>query len=423
MTKVDQPMKETFTLTEVADILSVSKETLRRWDKSGKLRPVRLPNNYRRYTLESLRSIEGTEFLFDTHEEPEDFFRPLREYSSIELFAGAGGLALGLERAGIECLLLNEINHWACKTLKFNRPRWNVVEDDICNVSFKHLRGQVDVVTGGFPCQAFSYAGKKLGYDDVRGTLFFDFARAVKEVEPLICLGENVRGLQAHDSGKTLEGMISVLDELGYDVVPPQVLKAIFHNVPQKRERLFIVGTKKNSGIRFQYPKRRKEIYTVQDALKLGRLYDCDAPRSPGQSYPLRKREIMAMVPPGGYWRDLPPALQEEYMLKSLHLGGGKTGMARRMSWDEPCLTLTTSPAQKQTERCHPDETRPFTVREYARVQTFPDSWEFAGSMNEAYKQIGNAVPVNLAYDVGRQIVRALNEYEIRKQLFASVTV
>lgn len=414
-------MKELFTLTEVADILSVSKETLRRWDKSGKLQPVRLPNNYRRYTLESLRSIQGTEFLFDCSEEPVEHFLPLRQYTSIELFAGGGGLALGLEQAGIECLLLNEIDPWACKTLRFNRPRWNVVEGDIRNISFEHLGGKIDVVTGGFPCQAFSYAGKKLGYDDARGTLFFDFARAVKEVGPLICLGENVRGLQTHESGKTLDGMISVLDELGYDVVPPQVMKAIFHRVPQKRERLFIIGIRRNSGIRFQYPKRRREIYSVRDALKAGPLYDSDVPRSPGQSYPRRKREILELVPPGGYWRDLPVKIQQEYMLNSFHLAGGKTGMARRMSWEEPCLTLTTSPAQKQTERCHPEETRPFETREYARLQTFPDEWQFAGSMNEIYKQVGNAVPVNLAFDVGRQIVRALNEYEIRKQLFASV--
>ena len=116
------------------------------------------------------------------------------------------------------------------------------------------------------------------------------------------------------------------------------------------------------------------------------------------------------MVPPGGYWRDLPVELQKEFMKKSFYLGGGKTGMARRISWDEPCLTLTCAPAQKQTERCHPDETRPFTVREYARIQTFPDDWEFSGSMSQQYKQIGNAVPVNLAQEIGFSIVRFLNE-------------
>ena len=117
------------------------------------------------------------------------------------------------------------------------------------------------------------------------------------------------------------------------------------------------------------------------------------------------------MVPQGRYWRDLPIDLQKEYMLKSYYLCGGKTGMARRMSWDEPSLTLTCAPAQKQTERCHPEETRPFKVREYARIQTFPDDWEFAGGPSQQYKQIGNAVPVNLGYYVGQALVKALNSF------------
>jgi DNA (cytosine-5)-methyltransferase 1 len=114
-------------------------------------------------------------------------------------------------------------------------------------------------------------------------------------------------------------------------------------------------------------------------------------------------------VPQGGYWRDLPDVLQREYMQKSYYLGGGKTGMARRLSLEEPSLTLTCSPAQKQTERCHPTETRPLTVREYARIQTFPDDWEFLGSMSSQYKQIGNAVPVNLSHAIGRSLVGLLN--------------
>ena len=97
-------------------------------------------------------------------------------------------------------------------------------------------------------------------------------------------------------------------------------------------------------------------------------------------------------------------------MGKSYYLGGGKTGMARRLSWDDPSLTLTCAPAQKQTERCHPDETRPLTIREYARIQTFPDKWEFQGSISSQYKQIGNAVPVNLGYAMGRALVRLLNQ-------------
>ncbi len=207
--------------------------------------------------------------------------------------------------------------------------------------------------------------------------------------------------------------MIEVLDELGYYVYKPEVLKAIYYNVPQKRERLFIVGVRKDlkkEDIEFEYPVPYEKIYTLKDALKKGELFSTDVPSSSGQLYPQRKKEVLDMVPQGGYWRDLPLDIQKEYMQKSFYLGGGKTGMARRIAWDEPCLTLTCAPAQKQTERCHPEQTRPFQVREYARIQTFPDDWEFVGSMSQQYKQIGNAVPVNLSYEMGKAIIDYLNK-------------
>lgn len=336
---------------------------------------------------------------------------PENVYSVLELFAGAGGLAIGLEKAGLKCVALNEIDKWASETLRINRPNWNVLEGDIKNFNFTEYNGKVDVVTGGFPCQAFSYAGKKLGLNDARGTLFYEFARVVQEVQPVVCIGENVRGLLSHEKGKTLDGMISILDEIGYKVAPVQVLKAINYRVPQKRERLILVGVRKDIDLDFEYPKPHHKIYNLEDALKKGELFDCDVPKSNGAKYPEYKKQVLDMVPPKGYWRDLPVDIQKEYMGGSFYLGGGKTGMARRIGWDEPSLTLTCSPAQKQTERCHPDETRPFTVREYARIQTFPDEWKFAGSMAQQYKQIGNAVPVNLGQEIGFSVVKLLNEY------------
>jgi DNA (cytosine-5)-methyltransferase 1 len=404
-------MKDIYTLSEVADMLGVTKETLRRWDKSGKLASMRHPiNNYRVYRSADLLQFEKIGFMFKDNTEQKDEI-PIKKLTSIELFAGAGGLALGLEKAGFENILLSEINKNACETLRSNRPSWNVIEGDVAKIDFNPYKGMVDLLTGGFPCQAFSYAGKRLGFEDARGTLFFEFARAVKEVEPLICVGENVRGLLQHENGRTIEGMVSILDELGYEVIPPKLLKAIFYRVPQKRERIFIVGLRKNLGLSFEWPSQEDTIYSLKDALKKGRLFDTDVAESIGQTYPKNKREIMDLIPPGGYWRDLPIDLQKSYMKGSFHLGGGKTGMARRISWDEPCLTLTCAPAQKQTERCHPNETRPFTVKEYARIQTFPDEWEFMGALTSQYAQIGNAVPVNLAEAVGKAIVRSLNNY------------
>ena len=406
-------MVEYLTLSETAEFLGKSKETLRRWDKEGKLLAVREPvSNYRVYRKSDVQTLFANFVDFDDEQdEVSNFVEPHHDYHVLELFAGAGGLAVGLEQAGLKCVALNEIDKFACATLRNNRPHWNVLEGDIKNFDFSEYKDKVDVVTGGFPCQAFSYAGKKLGLADARGTLFYEFARVVSEVNPPICIGENVRGLLSHDNGKTLAGMISILDEIGYDVVPVQVLKAVNYKVPQKRERLILVGVRKDINIQYEYPKPHKKIYNLKDALKKGRLYNSDVPQSGGAKYPQSKKDVLDMVPPKGYWRDLPVEIQKEFMGGSFYLGGGKTGMARRIGWDEPCLTLTCSPAQKQTERCHPDETRPFTVREYARIQTFPDEWEFAGSLAQQYKQIGNAVPVNLGKEVGYSIVKFLNSY------------
>jgi DNA (cytosine-5)-methyltransferase 1 len=405
-------MKEYLSLSETSELIGKSKETLRRWDKEGILNAVREPvSNYRVYKKSDVQTFLKPLFDNNIEDEVSNYEKPDNDYTVLELFAGAGGLAVGLEKAGLKCQALNEIDKWACQTLRNNRPHWNVLEGDIQDFDFKELENQIDVVTGGFPCQAFSYAGKKLGLKDARGTLFYEFARVVTEVKPAICIGENVRGLLSHDNGNTLQGMISILDEIGYKVVPVKVLKAIQYRVPQKRERLILVGIRKDIDIEFQYPKPHKKIYNLKDALKKGPLFNSDVPKSLGVKYPEYKKTILDLIPPKGYWRDLPVELQKEYMGGSFYLGGGKTGMARRIGWDEPSLTLTCSPAQKQTERCHPDETRPFTVREYARIQTFPDEWEFSGSIAQQYKQIGNAVPVNLGQELGYSIIKFLNQY------------
>jgi len=406
-------IKDYYYISEVSEILQKNTETLRRWDNLGKLSATREPiSNYRIYKKEQLELFPKFNEYINGNEFAGNYERPKNDYSVLELFAGAGGLALGLEKAGLKCVALNEIDKWACETLRQNRPIWNVLEGDIKNYDFSKYENKVDIVTGGFPCQAFSYAGKKLGLNDTRGTLFYEFARAVTEVKPKICLGENVKGLLSHEKGKTLEGMISVLDEIGYNVVTPvQVLKAINYNVPQKRERLILVGVRKDIDLKYNYPLPYNEVYNLRDALKKGKLFSSDVPKSKGSKYPKHKKEILDLVPQKGYWRDLPLDIQKEYMQKSFYLGGGKTGMARRIGWDEPCLTLTCSPAQKQTERCHPEETRPFTVREYARIQTFPDDWKFNGSTSQQYKQIGNAVPVNLAKEIGYSLIKFLNSY------------
>ncbi len=402
-------MSEILSIAEASKTLSVSPETLRRWDRDGKLKAKRNPaNNYRYYHQEELDLYSTTDDVRT------DAIYPLNKYQSIELFAGAGGMALGMEKAGFEHILLNDFDRYATQTLKRNRPKWNVIHGDIAQIDFTEHRDKVDLLTGGFPCQAFSYAGKKMGMEDTRGTLFYEFARALRESRPKVFLAENVRGLLSHDNGRTLQTMVDVFKSMGYELLEPRVLKAIHYRVPQKRERLFIVGIKKEyaSEVTFKWPQGSSKVYTLKDALKKGELFGSDVVVSEGQTYPEKKKKVLDLIPPGGYWRDLPVELQKEYMMKSFYLGGGKTGIARRISWDEACLTLTCSPAQKQTERCHPEETRPFQVREYARIQTFPDEWVFEGSMTQQYKQIGNAVPMNLSFALGTSLVELLNDIE-----------
>lgn len=328
----------------------------------------------------------------------------------IELFAGAGGLALGLEQAGFEEIGLVEFDAKACETLRINRPKWNILEEDIVEVSKRDLlnefnlkEGELDLLSGGYPCQSFSYAGKKLGLEDVRGTMFYYYAEFLRQLKPKMFLAENVKGLTTHDKGKTIQTMIDVFEDLDYSV-EWKVLNAWDYGVAEKRQRVVIIGIRNDlkDKIKFEYPGPHEYKPVLRDALK-------DVPDSPGAKYPESKKKVFDLVPPGGYWRDLPDDVAKDYMKSCYYMGGGRTGIARRISWDEPCLTLTCSPMMKQTDRCHPDESRPFTTREYARIQSFPDEWQFAGKVNDVYKQIGNAVPVNLAKCVGESIIEALN--------------
>ncbi len=394
--------------------MGVSRRTVESWIAKGSLTPTKAVDGKIVFNLEHIRDIPSIKEMIDSSWKSEMEVVPKRNFTSIELFAGAGGLALGFEKAGFHHVMLNELNREACETLRSNRPNWNVLEADIHNVDFSKWHNQIDLLTGGFPCQAFSYAGNKGGFEDTRGTLFFEVARAVKEINPKVFVCENVKGLVSHDKGRTLTIIRNVIADLGYTLVEPRVLEAIRYQVPQKRERIVLVAIRNDIApkVTFHWPAPYYRLMTLNDAFKKGELYPTDVPKSIGAKYPEKKERVLQLVPQGGDWRNLPDDIAKKYMGGSYLLGGGKTGMARRLAMDEPSLTLTCSPAQKQTERCHPIETRPLTVREYARIQTFPDDWNFMGSMSAQYKQIGNAVPVNLAWALARSVMRLFNDIE-----------
>lgn len=409
-------VQKTISVNNLADLAGVSRTTVETWIRSGKL-PIHLDSNGTRFfKISEIISIPEINQMVHTKWKSESDVKPLINYTSGELFAGAGGLALGMAKAGFNHLFLNEFDHSACETLRTNKPKWNVIEGDIHDIDFSPYKDKVDFLSGGFPCQAFSYAGKRLGFEETRGTLFFELARAVNEIRPKVFLGENVRGLLEHDNGRTMQTIKDVIAELGYTLIEPRVLRAIQYDVPQKRERLILIAIRNDIApyVTFHWPDVCESVRTLRDAFFAGDLYNTDVPLSEGQKYPESKEKIMRLVPEGGDWRNLPEEIAKDYMKGSYGLGGGKTGMARRLAMDEPSLTLTCAPAQKQTERCHPFETRPLTVREYARIQTFPDDWVFKGSLSAQYKQIGNAVPVNLSWAIGRSLIRLFNEMAMK---------
>lgn len=339
--------------------------------------------------------------------------KTVKRFKSIELFAGAGGLAIGLEKAGFEHIALIECNKAATNTLKINRPKWNVLHEDVAQVAqrdlvkeFKINFGELDLLSGGAPCQSFSYAGKRLGLDDVRGTMFYHYAIFLHKLQPKTFLFENVKGLLSHDKGKTYQTILNIFEDEGY-VTYHQVLNAWDYNNPQKRERLITIGIRNDlvTKVKFEFPKPHKYKPVLKD-VKL----DTNPDKNHCTRYSSAKEKVFALVPPGGCWRNIDPKIAKAYMKTCWKMGGGRTGILRRISMEEPSLTVLTNPGMKQTDRCHPLEVRPFSIRENARFQSFPENWKFAGTLAEQYKQVGNAVPINLAKDIGIQIAKILEE-------------
>ncbi|BAY21532.1 site-specific DNA-methyltransferase [Calothrix sp. NIES-2100] len=358
---------------------------------------------------------------------------------SISLFTGAFGLDLGMEKAGFHTVSVVEKDPDATRTIFINRPflKESAVPREIEKVSSQQLLeeggkvlglgralrpGEVDLVTGGPPCQPFSTAGKRGSVIDPRGSLFMDFIRIVKEVQPRFFLMENVRGLLSAPlrhrpinqrgknypplepdeiAGAALKVVLAEMQSLGYKVVY-NLLEAADYGVPQNRERVVFIGSRDGEAATFPLAKYSKDgqnlpkWLTLRDALT--GLID---PSPEFMAYSESRLKFLRLLKAGQNWRHLPEELKKEAMGGAYNSGGGKVGFYRRLSWDKPSPTITTSPHQKATDMCHPVELRSLSVRESAKIQTFPDDWIFYGSVTSKYKQIGNAVPVLLAKEIG----------------------
>lgn len=344
-------------------------------------------------------------------------------YPTISTFSGAMGLDNGLEKAGFSIRLAVEIEKAMSDTIRLNKPNLPLISDDIRNYSGEYLlqcaglkKGELFLLCGGPPCQAFSTAGKRRGLEDERGNVFLKFIDLIGELQPKYFLIENVRGLlsasynprpdvnERNEKGSALAFLLCKIEELGYSY-SFTLYDAANYGVPQHRERVIILGSRE--GYRLPHiPPTHNEFgtnglhpwTTLRDAVK--GLNSCTAGKIPE-----KRRFFYELLTEGQNWRNLPQEMQRQALGKAYDLQGGKTGFLRRLAWDKPSPTLVTCPTMPATELCHPSEIRPLSIEEYARIQMFPDTWKFAGNMAAVYKQIGNAVPVGLAEAAGKHIL------------------
>ena len=328
--------------------------------------------------------------------------------SVISLFSGALGLDLGMERAGFQVAACVEDNKFAAETIRRNRPSTPLLRKKIQDVSTEELlreaglaTGEATIVTAGPCCQAYSTAGQRGSVEDPRGTLFREFLRVVDESQPRFFVMENVRGLLSaavkhrplkergpgfpplepeEQLGSAFRMVVEALKKTGYYCVFG-VLNAADFGVPQRRERVIVVGSRDLEPFEMPEPthcreetQKLKRWRTLKDVI--GDLSE-DASDFNGMSE--KKKQYIRMVPEGGNWRDLPVDVQEEALGAAYGSWGGRVGFFRRLAWDAPAPSLTTRPDSKATMLCHPEADRPLSVREYARVQQFPDDWVFVG--------------------------------------------
>ncbi len=323
-------------------------------------------------------------------------------HNFIEVCSGAGGLSQGFINNKFDPILLNDNDKYCIETLKLNHKNSEIFEGSMKDINLdKYINTAIDVLMGGVPCQSFSQAGKRGGINDERGQLIFDFIKMIDKLNPKVFLIENVKGLLSHNNGETFKYIINKIEKLNKYNISYSVLNSNDYSVPQNRERLIIVGVIKTISKKFNFPKPHKYKPVLKDVL-------INCPSSEGLQYNQTKIDLFKLIPQDGCWINLPEDLQKQYMGNSFYSGGGKRGILKRLHMEKPSLTLLTTPTQKQTERCHPIENRPLQILEYSRIQTFPDNYKFYGSINQKYKQIGNAVPVKLAEALAKEVKKIL---------------
>ena len=358
-----------------------------------------------------------------------------QELTVISLFTGAYGLDLGFELAGFNVTVALDISEDSYNNLRANRPKVPFLLGDIKRFSTADILreaglkpGEVDVITGGPPCQPFSPAGKRLSLNDPRAAPLMDFIRVIREARPKVFVMEEVPGILSarikhvpirergkrplapeEEPGSAWRVVLDELNKTGYRIVW-KVLNAADYGAPQVRERVIVVGVRPDLNRPPVFPEpsySRKPVnlfgtlkpwVTLAEALAGIRDHIGLVPLPP------KYAQYIRYVPPGGNWRQIPDELKPDAMNGAYKAGGGRMGFYRRLTWFEPSPTLVTSPAMKATMMVHPWEDRPLSVREYLRIQGFPDDWRVVVPAQDAYRLFGEAVPVPLAYAIAKTI-------------------
>lgn len=359
----------------------------------------------------------------------------------LSFFSGAMGLDIGLEKAGFHTYLASEINTACRKTILKNKPDLALIgdirsytPDQILEQAGLTRTDDIDLMAGGPPCQAFSTAGKRRGFEDERGNVFLKFIDLILDLKPKYAVIENVRGLlsaplkhRPHSQrgegfpplevdelkGGALFYIINKLEDAGYGV-SFNLYNAANFGTPQKRERVILICSRDGKKPPYLIPTHAE---TDTDFAKWNTFRKVTKDLSDIEhhfvKFPEKRLRYYRMLTAGQNWRSLSEELQKEALGASYYSGGGKTGFLRRLSWDKPAPTLVTHPAMPATDLAHPSEDRPLSIEEYKRLQEFPDDWKIEGTLLEQYKQVGNAVPVSLGYAVGNLIKMLLDEEEI----------
>lgn len=326
------------------------------------------------------------------------------KFSFIDLFAGVGGFRVAFQNLGGKCVFSSEIDYYAKRTYEANFGE--VPFGDITKIDEKDVP-EHDILLGGFPCQAFSIAGRRGGFNDTRGTLFFDVARIIKEKRPKAFFLENVKGLRNHDKGKTLKTILNVLrEDLDYFVPEPQIMNAKDFGVPQNRERIFIVGFRKDLGINdFQYPTPLEQEVKFAD-VKMENEVSVKYYLSKVYLETLRRHKARHESKGNGFGYAI---IDDNDTANAIVVGG--MGRERNLVYDDRLTNF--KPVTHIKGEVNRESIRKMTPREWARLQGFPDTFKIPVSDGQAYKQFGNSVAVPAIQATGSLIIhKILSENE-----------